>query len=97
MTQLNKVRNIEISKNNNLDKLLFGLGIRHAGEKVSKVLAAHFGSLERLKKAEYDQLINIEEIGDVIDSGKIPLVFIPQHAPDNFLRQLKINLEKNKV
>ncbi len=63
--------NIEKSKDNNLDKLLFGLGIRHAGEKVSKVLAGHFGNLERLKKAEYDELINIEEIGDVIAKSVI--------------------------
>jgi DNA ligase (NAD+) len=58
--------NIEISKNNNLDKLLFGLGIRHVGEKVSKVLANSFKDIDKLSVATVEELVNIDEVGDVI-------------------------------
>jgi DNA ligase (NAD+) len=60
------IQNIKESKKNNLDKLLFGLGIRHVGEKVSKVLASEFGSMEMIMKATYEDLISIDEIGGVI-------------------------------
>ncbi|MCK5762338.1 MAG: NAD-dependent DNA ligase LigA, partial [Candidatus Izimaplasma sp.] len=58
--------NIDISKNNNLDKLLFGLGIRHVGEKVSKVLASNFKDLDSFSNLSKEQLISIDEIGEVI-------------------------------
>ncbi len=60
------LENIEISKNSNLDKLLFGLGIRHVGEKVSKVIATNYPNLEDMGNLVYEDLINIDEIGDVI-------------------------------
>ncbi len=65
------LENIEISKSNNLDKLLFGLGIRHIGEKVSKVIAAEFTDIESLFMATYEELISINEIGDVIAKSLI--------------------------
>lgn len=57
---------IEDSKTSGLDKMLFGLGIRHVGSKTATVLATHFGSLESLMDASYEDLIEIDEIGDVI-------------------------------
>lgn len=60
------VENIEVSKNNNLDKLLFGLGIRHVGEKVSKVLASRFHTMDQLAQASFEELIEIDEIGEII-------------------------------
>jgi len=58
--------NIDKSKENNLDKLLFGLGIRHVGEKVSSVLARNYPLLDDLFTATKEELIHIDEIGDVI-------------------------------
>ena len=58
--------NIEASKENNLEKLLFGLGIRHVGEKVSKVIAGNFESIENIKKATFEDLVAIDEIGNII-------------------------------
>ncbi|WP_163100823.1 NAD-dependent DNA ligase LigA [Peribacillus alkalitolerans] len=55
---------IEASKANSLEKLLFGLGIRHVGAKAAKTLAQHFGSIEGLMNASYEELIAINEIGD---------------------------------
>ena len=60
------LESIESSKNSNLDKLLFGLGIRHVGEKVSKVIASNYPNLEDMGKWVYEDLINIDEIGSVI-------------------------------
>ncbi len=60
------LKSIEISKKSNLDKLLFGLGIRHVGEKVSKVIATNYPSLDDIGKWVYDDLVNIDEIGEVI-------------------------------
>jgi DNA ligase (NAD+) len=67
----NLLDNIEKSKSNSLEKLLFGLGIRHVGEKVSKVIASHFKSLDDLMEATFDELISIDEIGEVIANSVI--------------------------
>lgn len=55
---------IEQSKKSSLEKLLFGLGIRHVGSKAAKTLAQNFESIENLKEATYEDLIAINEIGD---------------------------------
>ncbi|MFA5719851.1 MAG: NAD-dependent DNA ligase LigA [Acholeplasmataceae bacterium] len=57
---------IEQSKTNTLDKLLFGLGIRHVGAKVSKLLLEAYPSLEKLSSASEEALQNIFEIGPEI-------------------------------
>ncbi len=60
------LENIEISKNKNMDKLMFGLGIRHVGEKVSKVVATNFTNMFDMFKLDKDTLIDIDEVGEVI-------------------------------
>lgn len=60
----NLVRAINDSKENSLEKLLFGLGIRHVGSKAAKTLAQHFEKIERLQDASTDELIAINEIGE---------------------------------
>lgn len=60
----NLIKAIEASKSNSLEKLLFGLGIRHVGAKAAKTLALHFDSMDRLAIASKDELIAINEIGD---------------------------------
>lgn len=57
---------IEVSKTNTLDKLLFGLGIRHVGAKVSKLLLEVYPTLEQLSQASIEDLQNIYEIGPEI-------------------------------
>lgn len=57
---------IEESKKQSLDRLIFGLGIRHVGAKTSQVLAQHFKSLDLLAEAKYEDLIEIDEIGEII-------------------------------
>ncbi|MBE1556027.1 NAD-dependent DNA ligase LigA [Sporosarcina limicola] len=57
---------IEASKTNSLEKMLFGLGIRHVGEKAAAILAEEFGTLDALMKADVDHLLTIHEIGDKV-------------------------------
>ncbi len=54
------------SKKNELDKLLFALGIRHVGAKVARILATEFGSMEKLQQAQPEELAQIRDIGDKI-------------------------------
>ena len=58
------LENIENSKNNELSQVITALGIRFVGGKVSKILAKEFGSLDNLKKASVDDLVNIKDIGE---------------------------------
>ena len=57
---------IERSKTPALDKFIFALGIRHVGERTAKLLAGHFGSLEALTCAGFEELTAIHEIGPEI-------------------------------
>ena len=57
---------IEASKENSLEKMLFGLGIRHVGEKAAAILAEEFGTLADLMVADAERLITIHEIGDKV-------------------------------
>ncbi|MDN5708546.1 MAG: NAD-dependent DNA ligase LigA [Planococcus sp. (in: firmicutes)] len=60
----NLIEAIEDSKSNSMERLLFGLGIRHVGERGARILSEHFGSMDQLKQANLEQLIAIHEIGD---------------------------------
>ncbi|MFD2445157.1 NAD-dependent DNA ligase LigA [Bacillus sp. CGMCC 1.16607] len=55
---------IEASKGNSLEKLLFGLGIRHVGAKAAKTLAQQFESMDRLSAATEEELTAVNEIGE---------------------------------
>ena len=57
---------IENSKNNSLEKLLFGLGIRNVGSKTAKILARRFKILDNLANASLEELTIIPDIGDII-------------------------------
>ncbi len=60
------VQAIENSKENNLDKLLFGLGIKHIGAKAAAVLAGAFGNMDGLMNATAEQLAAIYDIGETM-------------------------------
>lgn len=57
---------IEKSKENSLERLLFALGIRHVGAKTAKILARNFKNIDALMKASYEELSEINDIGDII-------------------------------
>lgn len=62
----NLLNGIEASKQNSLEKLLFGLGIRHIGAKAAEILAYEFETIEKLQEATYEELIAIDEIGHIM-------------------------------
>jgi DNA ligase (NAD+) len=57
---------IESSKVRGLQRLLFGIDIRHVGERNAKVLARHFRSIDNLIAASLDELVAIPEIGPIL-------------------------------
>ncbi|HKR01199.1 MAG TPA: NAD-dependent DNA ligase LigA, partial [Pyrinomonadaceae bacterium] len=59
----NLMTQIEASKGRDLPQLIYGLGIRHVGERTAGILARHFRSLERLSKASLEEIDDIHEIG----------------------------------
>ena len=65
------------SKKNELDKLLFALGIRHVGAKVARILAMEFGSMEKLQQAQPEELAQIRDIGDKIAESAVTWLNVP--------------------
>lgn len=72
---------IKKSKQQPLSRLLFGLGIRHVGQKAAYVLAHKFGSLDKLREARQDELQDIAEVGPIM-AGSIAAFFRSHQAKD---------------
>lgn len=70
---------LEASKSNELDKLLFALGIRHVGAKVARTLATEYGSMERLQQAGADELAQIRDIGAKIAESVVTWLNVPSN------------------
>lgn len=62
----NLLNAIQKSRANNLDKLLYGLGIRNIGDKAAALLAEHFGSMQSIQNAEIDEISSIDGFGQVM-------------------------------
>lgn len=67
----NLFTSIENSKSNSLEKLLFAIGIRYVGAKTAKILARRYKTIDNLKVATYDELKDIQDIGDVIANSVV--------------------------
>lgn len=62
----NLFASINNSKNNSLEKLLFGLGIKQVGSKMAKTLARTYKTLDNLSNATYEELVEIPDVGEII-------------------------------
>lgn len=62
----NALNSIEKSKNTTLQRFLFSLGIRDVGEATALNLANHFGSLDAIRQATFEQLKEVQDVGDVV-------------------------------
>ncbi len=91
---------IEASKQRELGRLIFALGIRHVGERTAKALAQAFGSLENLEKATPEELVSIRDIGATV-AQSIRTFFDNQANIDVIQRMLEAGVtptvEKKKV
>lgn len=67
----NLLNAIEKSKENGLERFIFAIGISGIGAKTAKVLAQRFGNLDNLINATYDDLINIQDVGEVLSTSII--------------------------
>ncbi|MCG3419805.1 NAD-dependent DNA ligase LigA [Oceanobacillus jordanicus] len=92
----NLLQAIEVSKDNSLEKLLFGLGIRFVGSKAAKTLATEFVTMKNIQQASYEDLIAVDEIGDKM-ADSIVQYFQEEKVIIlvNELRELGINMEYN--
>ncbi len=94
----NLLNAIEASKNNSLGQLLFGLGIRHIGERAAKILAKQFGSMEALREATVEELMVIPEIGIKIAQSVVD--YFSREENKNLIRRLSevgVNLTEEKA
>ncbi|MBD9105297.1 NAD-dependent DNA ligase LigA [bacterium] len=90
----NLLEAIENSKENSLERLLFGLGIPNVGEKTSKILAARYETLDNLMNATFEELNQIPDIGEIIAKSIIDF-FQNEKNRDIIeeLKELKVGME----
>lgn len=84
---------INHSKSNSLEKLVFGLGIRHIGAKAAQILAAHFKTMDKLMNTTFEELVEIDEIGEKM-ADSIVQYFTEEHVEEliTHLKDLSINM-----
>lgn len=90
----NLIAAIERSKDNDLAKLIYGLGIRQVGEKAAKTLAGHFRTLDALMAATVEELTEINDVGAITAQCIVDYLSQPQ-AIDliSRLRDAGVNME----
>lgn len=94
---LKKVNNlllaIEESKQNSLERLIFGLGISGIGAKNAKLLASTYKNIDNLISATYEDLINIKDIGDILAQNIVNYFLNPANIDlINKLKSLGVNM-----
>ena len=89
---------IEASKDADVSRLIYALGIRQVGAKTGKVLAAHFGSLDALANASLEELTQIEDVGEITAQNISQWFAQPQskHMVER-LRQAGVNFESKRT
>ncbi len=81
------IEGIEKSKNTPYAKVLFALGIRYVGETVARKLAAQFKNIDQLANATFEELIEVDEIGEIIAESVIRWFQKPEHR--QIIKRLK--------
>tara|TARA_B100000497_G_C7695849_1_gene425010 strand:+ start:1045 stop:3039 length:1995 start_codon:yes stop_codon:yes gene_type:complete len=84
---INLIVGVEASKNIPFERVLFALGIRYVGETVAKKLSKHYKSINGLANASEEELINVDEIGEVI--AKSVVDFFSLFENNDIINRLK--------
>ncbi|HQM04669.1 MAG TPA: NAD-dependent DNA ligase LigA [Tenuifilaceae bacterium] len=95
----NAIRSIEKSKNVPFYRVVYAIGIRYVGEATARSLAQHFGSMEAIAKATYNELVEVEDIGDRIAQSIIEFFSNPanrQLVEKLKMAGLKLQVEQNE-
>lgn len=85
---------IDHSRQNNLDKLVFGLGIRNIGDKAAALLAEHFGNMQTLQQAPQEEIAAIDGFGEIMAQSVVE--FFAKEGTADLLNRLKdagVNME----
>lgn len=89
----NLLEAIENSKQNSLERLLFGLGIRHFGEKSATLIAKKYENIDNIINTTYEELIQTEDIGDIMAKSIIEYFKTEENIKlINRLKQLNVNM-----
>ncbi|MGY8933762.1 MAG: NAD-dependent DNA ligase LigA [Flavobacteriales bacterium] len=94
---VNLIAGVEASKNIPFERVLFALGIRYVGETVAKKLSKYYKSINGLASASEQELINVDEIGEVI--AKSVVAFFSLFKNNDIINRLKsygVQLEISK-
>lgn len=85
---------IEASKNNSLDRVIFGIGIRNIGQAAAKLLCEKFGSIDAIMNASAEEIAEIDGFGEVM-SENVAKAFSDSHFIDliNSLREKGVKME----
>ena len=90
----NLLQAIETSKENSLERLLFGLGIRHVGKKTAVILASQYHTLDNIIAADYESLCAVPDIGDIIAKSIVEYFSNESNmAMINKLKEYGVNME----
>ncbi len=91
------LKSLEESKNVPFERVLFGLGIRFVGETVAKVLANKLMSIDRIKNATYEELLEINEIGEKIAESVVEYFSDEENIKlIEFLKSIGLQMEISK-
>ncbi len=87
----NLLNALDNSRNNSLERLLFGLGIRHVGNKAARLIAAHFNNMANVMAASQEEIAEIDSVGDTIADSLVT------YFSNEGARQLVHELEERGV
>lgn len=94
----NIIESVENSKNNDLSKLIFALGIRHIGAKAAKLLSDEFKNIDNLMNASLETICDIDGFGDIM--AKSAFDFFQSESARELIADLKsfgVNTESKTV
>ena len=94
----NLIDEIVASKKNSLARLIYALGIRFVGERTAQLLAAHFGSMEKVAEANEEELTGVTEVGPKVAEGI--LEFFSEHANRKLIDRLRaagVNMKEERA
>lgn len=94
---MNLINAIQNTKDNNLDKLLFGLGMRHIGKKAAKILSENFDDIYEIGKASIEEINALDDFGEIM--AKSVVDFFSKEQTKKLIQKLEnagVNLKGNK-
>lgn len=92
----NLLNSIERSKQNNIDRLIYGFGIRHIGLRAAQLLAENFDSIDELMNAKAEDIVKIDEFGEKM-ARSVEIFFKQEQTRDtiNKLKEAGVNLKSH--